>query len=363
MKHLLLLLALAAVIGCAPPYFAGLDAAAPLAHQMTRVGFMGPVSTNESDIATGMRFLPTRPTAASIGSLSVTSGFVITTTLSTEWLSFVYLDSSGVAQVSFPEIQFTLIGADPNYPLNEYDVAATTTTANIVVFTMNPTTPSSSTAELLRAALPGGPLALPTPPPTSGNPEPIANMFGGQAAVGVQYFPASATADNFNLLVVALPYGTGPGYAIDGVTHVLSASGAALPGIPALTLPSPVNRFLYYYNPATTNNYAEYNLNGQWVCYQWTPAAPVPVTLAGVTHRVDALLTSGELLSTEGGTLRLYDSTGTQELAVPMNGMQFSYEAYIGTTPYVFFSFPMSMKHGWGFNVYAVPTASMKSLH
>ncbi len=49
--------------------------------------------------------------------------------------------------------------------------------------------------------------------------------------------------------------------------------------------------------------------------------------------------------------------------AIPLNGVQYCYEAYVGTTPYVFFSLPMQTSHGdWVFNVYAVPTSFMRSL-
>lgn len=87
--------------------------------------------------------------------------------------------------------------------------------------------------------------------------------------------------------------------------------------------------------------------------------------MTGVTHRIDAVLSTGELLSTEGGTLRLYDPSGqgTQLYAVPLNGLQFCYEAYVGGTAYVFFSLPISLSRGdWAFNVYAIPTSMMRSL-
>ncbi|HTP60006.1 MAG TPA: hypothetical protein VMM82_13875, partial [Spirochaetia bacterium] len=85
--------------------------------------------------------------------------------------------------------------------------------------------------------------------------------------------------------------------------------------------------------------------------------------LSGVSNRIDALLTSGQLLSTQDGTLRLYDTNGNQLFSKPMNGLQYCYEANVGSTPYVFFALPMSLNHGqWVFNVYAIATSSIGDL-
>ena len=111
--------------------------------------------------------------------------------------------------------------------------------------------------------------------------------------------------------------------------------------------------------------YADYDAGGQWRCYQWTQGVSADVSLmAGVTHRIDAVLTSGDLLSTEGGILRLYDpNSGSQVVSASLGGLQYCYEAYVGPTPYVFFSLPLGLQNGsWAFAVYVVPTSSMRSL-
>jgi hypothetical protein len=144
---------------------------------------------------------------------------------------------------------------------------------------------------------------------------------------------------------------------MDGSTNVLaSVITTTVPGLPTS------NRSLYYHDQAA-NNYAQYYTGGQWVCYQWTDAPTTPVILAGVTHRIDAVLSTGDLLSMEGGGLRLYDPSGSLLVSMPSGNLQFCYEAYIGALQYVFFTLTMKNPHGnFIFNTYAIPTSSMRSL-
>jgi hypothetical protein len=84
--------------GCAPPYIEALDKAAPLTRQMSTVGTIGTLSVGSS--LSGARFLPTKPTASSLGPNDVQTGFLIQDTGNNEYVSFVYVDSSGQAQNS-----------------------------------------------------------------------------------------------------------------------------------------------------------------------------------------------------------------------------------------------------------------------
>ena len=87
--------------------------------------------------------------------------------------------------------------------------------------------------------------------------------------------------------------------------------------------------------------------------------------MTGVKKRLDAVLSDGDLVSTEGGSLTLYDSggSGTQVLSIPLHGLQFCYEAFVGSTPYVFFTLPMTTQKGaMLFSVFAIPTSGMRNL-
>lgn len=347
--------------GCVPPYIEALDRAAPLTRQMTAVGLVGPISLSNS--ATGVRFLPAKPTATSLSGLNLQSGFLIQDSGGSENLSFAYVDSSGKGQNSSYQ-SFSLSGANPNYPLYDYQVTNTIGgVASVIVFKYDPTTIANSTYAQFVAPLSTGQMSFASYQASfltvSGalNPAPWIPI-GGSAV------PAIPPAQDF-YAALSTSAGTASegGAQVNGSTSVftLGAGLSADPTVPGSLAAS--TRSFYYKNATSGANFASYLLAGAWTCVQWSGALATFMT--GITHRIDGILTTGDLVSTEGGVLRLYDTTGTgRELyAISLGGLQFSYEAYIGSTPYVFFSLPMSVGHGdWAFNMYAVPTSSMRSL-
>jgi len=347
---LLLILCLGAV-GCAPPYIAELNSSAALTRQMTMVGSLGPLNPLGGSSQATIRFLPVKPTAASIGVLSIQSGFAVTEYAGSDYLQFAYVDSSGQPQLTSTNTPaFSLAGADPNYPLYEFDVTTTTATANIVV--VSPNNPLPNSTALYSATLPTGPLTL----FNSTNSDLV---FFAAKVLGVQMVPQPGIPDLFNFLLWDGSSSWAEGSAAANVAGSVFTAGPVT-GYPLLSIP--VRRALYYRNPLGTLSYASYFLGGKWICDQWSPTTP-PVALAGVSNRIDALLSSGDLLSTEGGILRLYDPNGTQVESVALGGLQFCYEAYVGSTPYVFFSLALNLGHdNLMFRVYAVPTSSMRSL-
>lgn len=349
-RHVFLLGCLA-IAGCLPPYIALLDSSSALTRQMTVAGTLGPL--NMQTESTNIRFLPMKPTATSIAGLNLQSGFTIDEEGAYDYLRFAYVDSSGQAQMTGSQ-PFPLDVSSPSYPLYEFDVTTTTTTANIVVLKMNPTNSALNNAYLCTATLPSGPLAS---PPASALLNTVFTVAGvSYAVLGAHVVPLPAAADTFNSLLWdgIASYGVGS-TTVSVPPSVFVATTGSTTSNPLL----PAQRTFYY--KSGTTNYASFSSGGAWVCEQWTTAAPV--ALSGVTHRIDAVLTTGDLLSTEGGILRLYDPTGSQVLSVSLGGLQFCYEAYLGTTPYVFFSLAMNLQRGdWIFRVYAIPTSSMRSL-
>ncbi len=228
--------------------------------------------------------------------------------------------------------------------------------ASLLVFKYDPAA-STSTYQQYVAPLPGGPMSAFTASASLTNSILLAQTIIG----GWDMPPAPGVQDTFAFLSE-----TGGVFSIG--TSQLNGSATAFPAGGASTaitasLPG-ITRSLYYFNSATGASIASYFFAAQWNCLQWVGSG-ASTAMTGVTHRIDAVLSTGDLLSTEGGTLRLYDSTGTgtQVLAVPLNGLQFCYEAYIGSTPYAFFALAMPVSHGdWAFNVYAIPTSALRSL-
>jgi hypothetical protein len=351
MKLLSLLLLSLAIVACAPPYSAELNSAAPLARQMTLLGTLGPVNSPEGDSTTSsIKFLPTKPpsTATTIAQLNVGSGFLVSRTPGRESLSFATQSSGKVSNIG---ASFSLAGADPNYPLYEYDVIATTTTANIIVFLLNAASIGNNTFQYFTATLPNGPFQ------STLGPQNMNTIFGSVPVIAAQVFPQTAAADTFNFFVVNAGIYQEGTTTFSGSGFTTTSPGTAVPGLGAA---GAGNRLLYYL--ASGLRYASFNTAGQWVCYQWT-ATPSPVLLAGIKNRIDAVLTSGDLISTEGGTLRIYDSGGNQITSVPLGPLQFCYEAWVGTTPYVFFSLTLGFPHNnWAFQVYAIPTSELRRL-
>ncbi len=348
------------IVGCAPQYLADLDIAAALARQMTLVGTVGPV--NPGGTQAGLMFLPVKPTAASIGSLSVQAGFLVTDSSGSQTLSFVF-NSSGSAQTSGNQT-FSLAGADPNYPLYEFDVTTTASNeASVIVFNYNPTTVASSQYEQFVVPLSTNQMGFPSY--QSGWASLTNNIDNGYTPIGGSVVPSQPPAQDF--YAVLLNSGTnftqGGAQVNDSTSIFPSTTGQALLAIDSALAQflGTITRSLYYSDQTTGTSFASYFSGGQWICLELNG----PTIMTGITHRIDAILTTGDLLSTQGGTLRLYDTggTGTQLYAISMDGLQFCYEAYIGSTPYVFFSLPISLQNNdWAFNIYAIPTSAMRSL-
>ncbi|HVO40282.1 MAG TPA: hypothetical protein VMV03_14725 [Spirochaetia bacterium] len=337
MKRITILLSCLAIGGCLPAFLVELNSSAGLTAKMSSVGTLGPVSLGGSNV-TNVRFLPLRPTASTITSVSLQSGFMITESGS-DYLQFGYVDSNGQSQVLGGQ-PLNLTAGDPHYPNNQFEVS--TSAGTIVAFNLLPQ--ATSTGYVFAVTLPSGPFTGPTNWTMSA-------VLSASSVLGVS--ADISTANSFDFLFWnATGFAEGSTTA-SGTVATATRSGLSMPGVSTV-------RSLY----STVNGVscASSFSGSQWVCYRWTSATS-PALLPGVTHRIDAVLTSGDLLSTEDGILRLYDQNGSQVVSVSLGGLQFCYEAYVGTTAYVFFSLPINLHgNGWSFRVYAIPTSSMRSL-
>jgi hypothetical protein len=107
---------------------------------------------------------------------------------------------------------------------------------------------------------------------------------------------------------------------------------------------------------------------GGWKCVSWKQSALVveSALLPAVTHRIDALLTTGMLFSTEDGVGRLYDWDGVQQAEFPLGALRFVGERYVDGTPTSVFSIAhrISQDHQteWYIDVYTVETAKLAQL-
>jgi hypothetical protein len=336
-------------MGCAPPYFDALNAAAGLTRQMTNVGTIGAVSmdSNVSDV----RFLPPRSTAATIADMNIQSGFVLHTQGAYQHLQFVFPGSSGFAQSTGSD-PLQLTSTDPNLPRYEYLV--TTSAGNpAVIVILYDTTVSTYKVDV------ADPIAMTM---TNGAVNQFTTLFASQYPIGAALLPSPAPGPDSVVFLMsnAGTLSEGPATLNGTVTGLTSGGiqGLATAPVPAMAQ----SRSLAFYNPTTAQGYASYLVSGSWQTVSYTSTGS-PTLLPGVTHPLMAVLTTGDLLSTDGGVLRLYDPGGNLLRSLALNGLQYCYEAYVGSTAYVFFSLPMVNTHrDWSFNVYAIPTTSMRSL-
>ncbi|HTZ52432.1 MAG TPA: hypothetical protein VMF68_12270 [Spirochaetia bacterium] len=342
--------------GCAPPYLLALDKAARLTHQMKLIATLGAVSLSDAD--TNARLLPPKPSSAvtSIDQLNIQSGFLISDNPLGESVVYAYVDSGGQVQTANSLPALSLSGADGHYPLYQYEVTQTTTNAYLVIYRMDPNNASLDTATLVGGGLPPAGSLFTAVAAAS-----LSSFNGnGYPVIGESVVPGvSGGPDSFQWLLSDMnpttPSFTQISTTLQGTSQVFNNVS---PTLIAMPFPPGVARYMYY---SQARSYLEY-YSGGWVCLDITSNLS-PVQLTGITHRIDALLTDGDLLSTEDDTLTLYDPNGSQLLTMPMGGLKFCYEAYVGSTAYCFFSLPMLQRHGnWIFAVYAVPTSQMRGL-
>ena len=329
-----------AVTACAPPFLADLNRAAALTGHMTMVGTVGAVSLGT---ASNVRFYPVKQAASSLSGLNIQSGFIVSDNGSgSDNLQFVFTDSNGTQTIGSST---ALPVSSSSYPVYDYDVTTPTTSGTATIFVVSAMNNSYY------------PLTVTFPNGTFTNPAALTltSLFSPFTGVpGDQMVPQQGT-ESFNFLLSGSTYANGLGtLAGSTLTSGGSTNYSTIPGSPA--------RATYGVSPGGIGYASYYNGTG-WVCYELNPSGPTVTLLPGVTNRLDTVLTSGDLLSTQDGTLRLYDSSGSQIYAVPLNGLQYCYEMYVGGTPYVFFSLPITIPHNnMAFNTYAIPTSSMPNL-
>jgi hypothetical protein len=141
-------------------------------------------------------------------------------------------------------------------------------------------------------------------------------------------------------------------------------STVALPFIPAGT-----TRVMYFYDDYAAANNRSFGswfdqAAGSWVSYAWweQPAGTLNSLKLPTAHRLDALLSTGRLLSTEGGTGRLYDQDGNLQATFPLGNLVYIAEEYVGGVARCYFSQCMVYDRQLHFNVYWIPTDQLATL-
>ncbi|MGA2977091.1 MAG: hypothetical protein ABSF77_17420 [Spirochaetia bacterium] len=157
--------------------------------------------------------------------------------------------------------------------------------------------------------------------------------------------------------------------ALSGASAVRGAAAYPLPFVP-----SGINRCMYFYdeNPAgdaarlPNRSFASWydTAGARWISHAWweDPVGTFHDAALPIDHRIDALLSSGQLLSTEGGTGRLYDRDGDLLAAFPLGNLVYIGEEYVNGAARTYFSQCLIFDNKQHFQVYGIETSALSTL-
>ncbi len=357
-------------VSCAPPFDAGYSASAVITSKMTKESQLGPLyNYNTGFYVADPTFFPEK-TASGV---DTSRGFYLTQDNggSIAALGFVQPNGSG-GYASFdmwttnllPSPFGTLYHADPNYPLMTVIPVKSGDTAAFTYFDPSCTVNIQFEQPVFAS---NGFLSISTL--TVGFSSLNLGVMSAPQVLGTFVSPTPSSTDTNYFLVQDTPNPTNTFYeahaTFDGVSGfnvpVQTVLSAVLDFFPAAT-----TRVLYYRDPVNAVSYASFNSSGAWQCWKWwTDAEGVfhEAQLTGVTSRIDMLLTTGELFSTQDGIGRVYDANGTQITKFPLGKLKLSYEEYVNGTPRVFFSMSIAENQDHiSLAVYSIASSQLDSL-
>lgn len=136
-----------------------------------------------------------------------------------------------------------------------------------------------------------------------------------------------------------------------------------------LALPAEMNNAFYFYNPVNNTSYLSYysRADKKYKNYSWQSSATL-TELAGIKWRIDAVLSSQELLSFDSSACYVYDQAGNRQYSFPLGGLRFVYEKWDSAAGAnkLYFTLPV---WAWGeagdqlyLNVYSILTTELAAL-
>jgi hypothetical protein len=371
-RRLLLLLSLSLVIlSCAPPPFnLGLSLSAFTARGLTLEGTVGPIDKNaDASEIVDAAFLAETGTPTG---LDLQNGFLLfTDSFGVRNLAFVSWNAGKKMYVpTGTGIQYGIAATDPYPDLQVMNLKGAS--HYVGVFTFSSSAPSNNQFASMQA----DPAGNQFPGSTS-----AANLrtaalaqFGSGNVICVSRYPTAGSSSESTYWLFMTSGGTflegaAPTDAVTALAPTLLGTRPPTPYSLGASVPTVLPRALYYYDPepsrAPERSYLSWYDTGKkrWQCWWWSGGvAPTPTELIGVNHRVDAILTTGELFSTEGDTGRVYARDGTLRVQFPLTGMQFVEERFISGTPRLLFSQYLSYDRSGWVNVYSIATKDLDSL-
>ncbi len=371
MKRLVILACAGAVlISCAPPFNKDLSLSASVLGSLTPVGAtVGPFGIGKEDGIKGI-FFPEKGTPTGV---DTKRGFI---QVSNQWgaaLWFAWQDATG-------KYNYIQAGGE-NVPNNPY----------YPPFQLVPYK-SGDFIAYLRLAITGNPNGddvfdfystnfTSNPPAISRVPNFVSTVTGfagaGDRCLGMSIYPSKDAADQIYWLVREKASGltfeahqtiqSTPPSTFVGIRDLVNGMGFNLNScLPDET----VERCFYYHDPdpsRTHYGYVSY-YSGGWQTWRFLiPNAAETTRITAIDKRVDALLTTGRLFSTQDQIGRVYDPTGTgREIThFDLGNLVFLYEAYDNSTPpvaRVYFSQTLISNEEMAFKVYSIPTSELEQV-
>jgi hypothetical protein len=142
---------------------------------------------------------------------------------------------------------------------------------------------------------------------------------------------------------------------------------------PVTLIPAGINRVQYFYDPdpgrTPNRSYASWydTAAGAWkTCMWWEDPAAIwghDTMLPNVTHRIDDLLSTGELFSTEGGMGRVWSRDG-EPVGSPftLGTLRYIGEMHDAGVAKVYFSQCLRYDDQLHFNVYSIETSKLRTI-
>jgi hypothetical protein len=365
-------------VSCSPPPFdLSISQSAQTASRMTLMGQVGPVYNVSSDQSVSDEmFIPEKD---SVGGITVQAGFV-TWKYQSGPLNYaaVIWDGSQGAYIRYGSIQSTSTAATDKYPA--FLIQAVKSLHNVEVFQYDEINPGMNryTVVLGNPSANAFPFGVPITAPLESLVTTGAFGTNSKQVIGVSTYPDQSQAIDRtywlfrqtltnNYLEARFDNsqtGVNPtGSPLRGLTtYDLSVTGSGF-------LPIGINRVMYYYDPLSVpgRSYACWwdttVAPNRWRTWVWTDISPTSrVELTNITSRIDALLTTGNLFSTEGEVGRIYDQNGSLLSGFLLGNLKLIGEMYIGGVANVLFSQALHYNRALHFNVYSIPTTQLTSL-
>jgi hypothetical protein len=368
---LLVLAVAAATFSCTlPPFNLLISQGVQSSSRMNLEGRIGPLSSFNFASGTGGALIAFYPLKDAVYGFTLQSGFITWSSESgSRQIAFVASNTGNLRQVASSQ-GLGMDTPDPPYP--GFVIQSVKGGYFNIVLGWD----ASMTSRFKMALMSGDPFGNTYPPPSWGDMSPTFTAFIPPSYVRVRhmgvYPDTNVTYDRVYALVENAMTGLFEEAQLDLSSAGLSPparlrlNGINLSGVGPTGIPQ---HALYYYDPGTTYGFANWwdSAAGKWITWRWyetTSGSTIAVAseLPQVTRRIDALLTTRELFSTEDGSGRIYDLDGNLKASFPVAGLSFVGEVYASGVAKLLFSHAFWYQRQLYFNVFSIPSADVKTL-